>query len=157
MEPEYELFWGGYLSNWHIAPFTISGARYNCVEQWMMHSKALHFHDMDTARRVMATPHPKAQKELGRKVKGFRENSWAAVREDIVFLGTCAKYRQNPDLLKLLLATGNKTIVEASPYDTIWGIGLAEDDPRAKDPSKWRGQNLLGKVIMHARAVLARE
>lgn len=152
---EIVLFWDGYLSNWYIAPFVVDGVRYNCVEQYMMAEKARTFDDKRTEKAIMDTPWPKSQKELGRQVTGYNEVVWAEKRAGVVLKATMAKFLQHEDLKKKLLATGKAVIAEASPYDTLWGIGLAEADPKAKDPKQWRGKNLLGAVIMMARELIA--
>ena len=102
----------------------------------------------------MSLSNPYKIKALGRLVKNFNQEIWDKHKEDIVFNGNLLKFSQNKKLCKQLLATGDKEIVEASPTDTIWGIGLAETDPDIYDKSKWRGTNLLGKAIMKVRNVL---
>lgn len=134
-----------------------SGAMYNCAEQWMMHSKAMLFNDHATATKILLSDHPREQKALGRKVKGFNETVWRQRREVIVHTGNREKFTQNPELLELLLATQGTTLVEASPHDRVWGIGLEESDPRAQHPSKWQGQNLLGKMLTRLRNELLLE
>lgn len=150
----FVLFWGGFPSNWHPSVFVLNGMKFNCMEQFMMVAKAKLFNDEESVKKIMATDSPREQKKLGRKVKGFNNDEWAKVRHDIILLGTIAKYKQNPKLLDLLFATGNNTFVECSPYDTIWGIGMSMDDPDATDPAKWKGENLLGKIITEARDIL---
>ena len=146
------LFWGGWPSNWHPSPFVVDGINYNCVEQWMTSEKARVFGDEEVRAKILASPYPRAQKEFGRKVRGYVEATWVAARFDIVLAGTVQKYEQNQELLGLLLATSDNDIfVEASPFDTVWGIGLAINDPRAWDKKTWRGQNLLGNVLTEAR------
>jgi ribA/ribD-fused uncharacterized protein len=145
------------FSNWYIASFKINEMYFNCVEQYMMYQKAKLFHDRETAIRIMNTEEPAKQKMLGRLVKDFDDTQWVKYRLDFVKDACVAKYRQNPELLKILLETDSKTIVEASPYDRIWGIGLAKDHPDIENPRKWRGLNLAGKALMIARKILKKE
>lgn len=139
------------FSQWYRCSFTVEGRPFGCAEQFMMHGKALLFGDAGTAAKILAAEHPREHKALGRKVKPFDDAVWRREREAIVLAGNRAKFTQNPALRELLLATAGTTLVEASPYDRVWGIGLAESDPRAKDPAQWRGQNLLGKVLTRLR------
>lgn len=144
---KYVFFWGEHPSQWYPSPMTIDGIEYNCCEQYMMHKKALHFGDIETAEEVMRTKHPADQKKLGRKVKNFDKNSWDKVNLQIVYKGNYAKYTQNEELKQLLINTGDRLFVEASPEDMIWGIGLHENDPNIDNPLLWKGQNLLGWAI----------
>lgn len=153
----FVFFWGGFLSQWQTCVMEVDGASYNCAEQYMMHQKALLFGDTAMAERIMATDNPREQKMMGQRVAGFDHAVWEREREGIVFRANYAKFAQNAGLRKKLLKTAGKTIAEASPQDTNWGIGLAEDDPDVTDPSKWRGQNLLGKALMTVRDRLERE
>lgn len=139
------------LSNWHPSPFTYKGFQFNCVEQFMMFSKAKMFGDEETAKKVMETHDPRKQKALGREVQNYDDTSWAAKRLSIVTVGCREKFMQNPALLKALLDTEDTVLVEASPYDRVWGIGLGEDGPRSLDPANWQGSNLLGEVLMVVR------
>lgn len=139
------------FSQWYRCAFTVGDAAFNCAEQFMMHGKALLFDDADAAAKILAADHPRDHKALGRKVKRFDDKIWKREREAIVMAGSRAKFAQNPELLELLLATKGTTLVEASPYDKIWGIGLAASDPRAQDPAQWKGQNLLGKILTALR------
>jgi ribA/ribD-fused uncharacterized protein len=151
MEDNFVLFWGGPFSNWYPSEFIHGGVDYNCGEQFMMQKKALYFGDTETANLIMQETSPREQKALGRKVKNFDAAAWDTVCQDIVYEGLLEKFSQNPELKDVLLDTGDRIIVEASPYDTIWGIGLGEHDPRALDQSQWRGKNYLGNVIMRVR------
>lgn len=99
----------------------------------------------------MAAPSPSAAKKLGRRVRGFDDATWNERRYSIVVRGNVAKFAQHPDLRDFLLGTKNRVLVEASPVDRIWGIGLAEDDERAVDPKQWQGLNLLGFALMKVR------
>lgn len=144
----------GCLSQWWPAPFTVDGRTYATAEHWMMWHKATLFGDAGIGERILATGHPHRAKTLGRQVRGFDEATWAAHRYDIVVAGSVAKFGQHEELRRFLLGTGERVLVEASPVDRIWGIGLAADDPRAEDPTRWRGDNLLGFALMDVRAAL---
>ncbi|MFB4306532.1 NADAR family protein [Actinomadura sp. GTD37] len=158
---KFLFFWGhrtpgpGYLSQWWPSPFTVDGISYATAEHFMMAGKARLFGDEETAAAVIAAPHPRLAKDLGRRVRNFDEQTWRDNRVAIVTRGGEAKFGQNEDLRDYLLGTGDRVLVEASPLDRVWGIGLAADDPRAEQASTWRGQNLLGFALMTARAALA--
>lgn len=139
------------FSQWHRVQFEVKGHRFVCAEQYMMHGKAVLFGDAEVASRILASASPKTHKALGRKVQNFDDAVWKRERERIVYEGNHAKFTQNPELLKLLLATAGTELVEASPMDRIWGVGLSAEDPRIQDPSRWRGQNLLGQVLTRLR------
>lgn len=143
------------FSQWHRCRFEVGGHRFGCAEQYMMHGKAVLFGDAEIAAQILAADHPRQHKALGRKVRNFDDKVWRREREAIVLAGNRAKFTQNPELRAQLLATAGTTLVEASPYDRIWGIGLAATDPRAQDPATWRGQNLLGQILTRLRDELA--
>ncbi len=124
------------------------------AEQWMMYNKALLFKDFVSAKSIIYTKNPKKVKALGRKIANFDEEVWRKHREDIVYNGTIHKFTQNPNLKKQLLDI-SQDFVEASPYDTIWGIGLSANDPLAKHESTWKGLNLLGKILTKVRHELS--
>ena len=130
------------------------GIEYVCAEQWMMAEKARLFDDEETLARILEDGHPKSQKRLGRSIQGFDNTTWEEHRSAIVEAGSYLKYTQNAELKEALLATGDLELVEASPYDKIWGIGLAPDDPRARSKSNWIGLNLLGQALMVTRTRL---
>lgn len=148
---KYVLFWSGIYSQWDPCQFTIDGVTYNCCEQYMMAKKALLFKDKASYNAIMSTDNPKEQKAIGRKVKNFDTNLWNKFCREYVYEGNLAKFTQNPKLMDKLIKTGNREIVEGSPYDTIWGIGLKWDDPKALDKSQWQGSNWLGEAIMRVR------
>jgi ribA/ribD-fused uncharacterized protein len=163
--PEMLPFWGhrpprgggvgkGCLSQWYPAAFTVDGVRYATAEHYMMAGKARLFGDAEAERAVLADDDPGKAKGAGRRVRGFSDDVWAAHRYDLVVAGNAAKFGQHPPLRNFLLATGERVLVEASPYDTIWGIGLSADQPEARSPSLWRGLNLLGFALMEVRAGL---
>jgi len=153
----FTFFWAGPFSQWHRSPFTLDGQVYVTAEQYMMAEKARLFGDEETLERILATSNAREQKALGRRVRGFETGAWNAVARDIVYCGNRAKFTTHRDLLALLLETAGTTIVEASPLDTIWGIGLAADDPAASDRTQWRGTNWLGEVLTRLRDALIEE
>jgi ribA/ribD-fused uncharacterized protein len=144
----------GCLSQWWEGDFSVDGVTYRSAEHWMMAQKARLFGDEETFERIVAAAHPAEAKKLGRQVRGFDEDVWTARREEIVTAGNVAKFGQDPALRDYLLGTGRRILVEASPLDRIWGIGLAAEDEHAEFPSRWRGLNLLGFALMEARARL---
>jgi len=129
----------------------IDGINYNCCEQYMMAQKALLFNDKDILSFIMNSSSPKEQKSLGRKVKNFDPITWKSQCKDIVFKGNYHKFTQHEHLKQELLNTTGKILVEASPYDNIWGIGLNEESPDIHDPSKWKGKNYLGYILTKVR------
>lgn len=151
------FFWGGWPSQWVPAPFAHGGVTYTCCEQWMMAEKARVFGDADALRAILATDDPGRQKAIGRGVRGFDGAVWARVCRGVVFAGNRLRFEQNEDDRELLLSTGERTLVEASPTDRIWGIGLAMDDPRVHEPAQWQGTNWLGVALMQVRDVLRGE
>ncbi|WAX21751.1 GTP cyclohydrolase II [Stenotrophomonas phage RAS14] len=149
---EYCFFWAGPFSNWHPSVFKYDGVTYNCAEQGMMHQKAILFGDLESADLIMKTDDPKLQKALGRGVKGYVESEWVDKRYDIVYGLLHAKFDQNIDLADILLATDDLCIVEASPYDKVWGIAMGVDKyPQILDKRNWKGENLLGSILMDVR------
>ncbi|HEU0298862.1 MAG TPA: NADAR family protein [Longimicrobium sp.] len=163
---EFTFFWGerSPLSQWHRAVFALlepwEGApqrrviKFGNAEQWMMAAKAAHFRDQTSYLRLLSTPAPQRAKALGRLVTPFDPAEWSRVARGYVRTGNLAKFSQNQTMREHLLATGNSLIVEASPYDRIWGIGLRADHPDARNPARWRGTNWLGEVLMDVREAL---
>ncbi|GEC06443.1 hypothetical protein SSP24_40980 [Streptomyces spinoverrucosus] len=139
------------LSQWWPSPFTVDGVEYATAEHWMMAGKARLFDDAEAERRVLAAGHPAEAKKAGRLVRGFDEAVWERERFRIVAEGSVHKFAAHADLREFLLGTGERVLVEASPVDRVWGIGLAADDEAASDPERWRGPNLLGFALMEAR------
>ena len=125
--------------------FIVDGVEYNCGEQYMMHQKALHFNDNESANKILNTSSPKLQKQLGREVRNFSADKWDVVKYDIVKKGLKEKFNQNIKLKEYLLKYHNYVIVEASPYDRIWGIGYYDYDA-INNINNW-GENLLGKIL----------
>ena len=144
------------FSQWWQSDFQYDGERFCCMEQCMMLGKAKLFQDHEIQEKIRASTDPKEIKALGRAVRGFDERLWDTVKYPLIVSGNYHKFTQNAELRHFLLSTGDSVLVEASPYDRIWGIGLPADDPRAKDPSQWQGINLLGFALMEVRDEIRR-
>lgn len=159
---KFVFFWGhqhskggvtaSCFSQWYGAPFVVDGQRYPTAEHFMMAEKAALFEDQETRAQVLQAPNPGAAKALGRQVRGFDEAVWLKSRFSIVVRANEAKFAQNADLGEFLQKTGARILVEASPVDSVWGIGLAQDDEKANNPNLWPGLNLLGFALMRVRA-----
>jgi ribA/ribD-fused uncharacterized protein len=152
MVDKYHLFFGGAFSQWAPSKFVIDDVTYNCAEQYMMAEKARLFKDDYALRSIMDTHNPAKQKQIGRNVQNFDEIRWNNIARLVVYRGNLAKFTQNENFRDFMLGTKDQVIVEASPYDKIWGIGLDEFDPDAKDESKWKGTNWLGIALMQVRS-----
>ncbi|KAH3695286.1 hypothetical protein DPMN_082743 [Dreissena polymorpha] len=150
---KFEYFWlrDHVFSQWHESKFEEAGKIFCNAEQYMMYMKADLFGDDRIAKKIMKTSDPKKIKELGRKVFNFHEPMWRAHCLDVVKTANLAKFSQNKKLKEKLFKTHPKILVEASPYDKIWGIGLAADEPEAFDDIKWNGRNFLGYILTEVR------
>lgn len=162
---DYLFFWGhtqkkegvidkSCFSQWYPSGFTVDGINYLTAEHWMMVKKALLFDDSETAKKILVSEKPAIAKQLGREVSGFDTELWTKSSYEIVVEGNKHKFSQNGFLKNFLLQTGNKVIVEASPADTVWGIGLSQEAKEAMNPSQWRGTNLLGFALMEVRDII---
>lgn len=150
-KPKYTFFWSGPFSQWHPSNFEIDGVNFVTAEQFMMYKKALLFHDYKTCAKIMNTSDPREQKAYGREVKNFNNEKWEKYAKEFVYEGNFAKFSQNEDLCEQLIKTDGTILVEASPYDKIWGIGLAADNPKAQNKETWEGKNWLGEVLTDVR------
>jgi len=159
---KYLFFWGhqpskdgsitkSCLSQWWVADFKVDNFTYRSTEHWMMAEKARLFDDEATLARILAAKSPAEAKKLGREIGGFMPEVWEAHKYEIVKTGNLHKFSQNQELRRFLLSTNDRVLVEASPVDTIWGIGLAADSPDAENPARWQGPNLLGFALMEVR------
>lgn len=161
---KYIFFWGhqpnqdgtigtSCLSQWWEADFVVDGLTYPSAEHWMMAGKAKLF-DEEMLEKILACKSAPEVKKFGREVRNFVPEVWEANAYDIVVQGSIHKFEQNEALKEYLLGTGNRILVEASPVDAIWGIGMAKDHQYAEQPAFWRGTNLLGFALMQARDFL---
>ena len=159
---KYLFFWGhqpsksgettkSCFSQWWVSDFRINEITYKSAEQYMMAEKARLFHDDETLKKIIECKSPAAAKALGRQVKNFNQVIWETNRFEIVKTANYYKFNQNKKLKDFLLHTKKRILVEASPVDPIWGIGMAQDHNNASNPKKWRGLNLLGFALMEVR------
>ena len=166
--PKWLMFWGhqpesdgtvgkGSLSQWRPCSFTVDGVEYASAEHWMMAGKARLFGDVEALGQVLSARTPAEAKDFGRLVRGFDKTAWDDACFELVVTGNVHKFGQDPALRGFLLGTANRVLVEASPRDQIWGIGLGAGNERAADPRQWRGRNLLGFALMEARERLSPE
>ena len=146
--PEEEY---GFLSNWYLSDFELDGIKFSSVAQYMMYKKAVLFEDADIAAQIMDTDDVVTIKKFGRRVSGYNDSVWNGMRQVIIYKGLIEKFRQNKDLLKALLDTGNNILAECAVNDHIWGIGLSMTDDCRNDINAWKGQNLLGYSLMIVR------
>ncbi len=164
---EYTLFWKQYpssdgsitkscLSQWWKSDFWSVAHTYCCMEQFMMANKAALFDDEEIREQILQCSDPKQIKTLGRKVRNFDETVWDEVKYSIILNGNYLKFTQNPRLRDFLLSTGDSVIVEASPYDGIWGIKMGQTNEYVRNPLEWKGQNLLGFALMEVRDEIRR-
>lgn len=164
-EPRYLHFWGhrvnpgqavtkACFSQWYEAPFVVDGVHYPTAEHFMMAEKARLFGDLANRSQVLQARTPGEAKALGRRVENFSEDLWTEHRFAIVVAANHAKFSQNTALKSFLMTTGDHVLVEASPVDSVWGIGLAADHPDAAAPARWQGLNLLGFALMEVRSRL---
>lgn len=142
------------LSQWWMCNFVVDGITYSCTEQYMMAEKARLFHDKNMLEKIMETKYPKEMKAYGRAVQNFDEETWNARAYSIVKKGNTAKFSQNPDLWNFLKQSSGRILVEASPRDRIWGIGMGKSNEDAQNPLKWKGKNLLGFALTEVRDYL---
>ncbi|EMD59562.1 hypothetical protein GGP41_004400 [Bipolaris sorokiniana] len=157
------FFWkqgesNGYLCQWYASPFTVSDTTYATCEMYMMIQKALLFNDDDTAQKMFRTTDPRKHKGLGRKVQGFDHAVWDKRKFDVVVQASYYKFTISRDaerLRRMLLATGERELIEASPFDCVWGIGFKQADAMLN--REFWGENLLGKALMEVRKRLRDE
>ena len=142
------------FSQWWVAPFEVEGVRYPTAEHWMMAGKAKLFGDEAALPKIVGAATPAAAKKGGRLVKNFVPDIWDRHKFELVVAGNWHKFSQHRALKDFLLATGDQVLVEASPVDKVWGIGMAGDHPAAKNPASWKGDNLLGFALMEVREKL---
>jgi ribA/ribD-fused uncharacterized protein len=161
---KYIFFWGhqkpkiginkSCFSQWYESSFISDGILYSTAEHFMMAEKAKLFSDNNALTKIIKAKEPGKAKRIGREIKNFNEETWLRNRFEIVINANLLKFEQNLELKEFLLKTGDRVLVEASPVDTIWGIGLASDNPKIEDPNAWKGLNLLGFALMVVRTTL---
>jgi ribA/ribD-fused uncharacterized protein len=142
------------FSQWWESSFEIDGVTYPTAEHWMMAGKARMFRDEITLNKIINARTAPEAKKLGREIQGFTPAKWNEEKYASVVKGNLAKFSSDDSLRNFLFGTGDAVIVEASPVDNIWGIGLAADHPDAANPAAWKGENLLGYALMEVRDTL---
>lgn len=142
---------------WEGHSFTESGHTFLTAEHYMMAGKARLFQDEKMLAEILASSSPGEAKALGRKVRNFDQETWKKHRCEIVIQGNYLKFSQHPELKSFLIQTGDRILVEASPRDRIWGIGMGRNHENAENPALWRGSNLLGFCLMEVRDQLREE
>ena len=151
-ENDYTFFYKEWLSQWNMESFKDNeGIEYTCAEQYMMAKKAQLFKDHDAYDVIMTDIHPRKMQQYGRQVSNFDKSVWDQNAIAIVYQGNLYKFQDNPELLKKLITTRGTTLVEASPVDKIWGIGLSEDNYKCLKRENWRGTNWLGYTLTNLR------
>jgi len=150
----HNYFWGSEFSNWYSCIFEYKGHTFFNSEQAFMWEKARFFDDHEIEKILLSETNPAHAKALGRKVKNFDADMWMAASYPAMIAVNFAKWNSSPVLKELIISTDPKIIVEASPYDKIWGVGLNEDDDLILDEKNWEGMNLLGKALMNVRREL---
>jgi ribA/ribD-fused uncharacterized protein len=145
------------FSNMSNHPIDIEGVKYPTVEHYFQAMKAKEFNDEEMYNKIVKTKTAKAVKAVGKKVKNFVQEVWDSKREAVMEKAIRAKFVQHPELRKQLLETGDKIIGFADPRNTFWGIGTGMESEKSKKPSKWRGQNKIGKILMALRTTLKDE
>lgn len=152
-------FWGSFYSQWAKYDMIDNSLqqKFSSCEQYMMYHKAILFKDKESAQKILDTNDVKKQKELGRKVKNFNESEWNKHKFDIIVKGNLLKFSQNEEIKAELISSGDKILVEASPYDKIYGVGLKWNNDLILDERNWKGENLLGKALMQVREILKKE
>lgn len=162
---KYVFFWGHQpskdgsiketcFSQWWLSAFEVDAIVYQTAEHWMMAQKARLFADEETLKKILVAKTPAEAKKLGREVRNFDPVLWDENKYEYVKQGNIYKFSQHPDLKEYLLNTGDRVLVEASPVDRIWGIGMAKDNPDIANPHRWKGENLLGFALMETRDAL---
>jgi len=152
---KYVFFYKDKIAHWNMTPFKDkNGVEYNCMEQFMMATKALIFLDNVNYDNIMLSEDPAHIQQLGRYVQNFDQKIWDATKQEIVYAGNLFRFQQNKELRDILLGTGDKILAEANPDDLIWGIGMDMNDPLVDDSRNWKGENLLGEVLMDVREQL---
>jgi ribA/ribD-fused uncharacterized protein len=149
---KYYFFWKHLFGQWSLRDIVdFENIKYNCSEQYMMAKKAKLFQDEKSYILIMDELNPKIQQDLGRLISNFDQRVWDEQKEKIVYTGNYLKFSQHKDLQKKLIETNPKILVEASPHDLIWGVGLSSKNDLILNEKNWKGQNLLGKILMKIR------
>lgn len=152
-DEEFIFFYGkdAILSNYFPSKFIFEGIEFNCAEQYYHYRKADFFNDENKKQLILKETNPITQRRIGAIVCGYDDEAWHKICYEVMKQGLICKFDQNKELREYLTDTNNSTLVEASPTDLRWGIGMALYDKDLLDKAKWKGRNLLGKILMEIR------
>lgn len=139
------------FSRWYSLAFEIEGKSFFCIEQYMMAEKACFFDDEECERRIMNNNDIEDITLLGQQIKIFDGFLWDNYKKDVIRQGNVAKFADNKELFEFLISTDDAILVEATPYDVVWGIGMREGDQGIDNPHNWKGENILGFTLMKIR------
>ncbi|KAK0104198.1 hypothetical protein ONS96_005290 [Cadophora gregata f. sp. sojae] len=151
----------GFLCQWYMSDFKddtgLGGDNFVfcCAEQYMMAWKAFFFSDELKLMSILKSKSPKGMKAMGKQVLGYSDEQWDFVKVAVVGAANYAKFTSNKELTDMLLSTGDRELVEASPYDGVWGIKCGIE--KASNRANWDGQNLLGETLMEVRRLIQAE
>ncbi len=163
---------GTIYSNWHRTPCQFKDPlngdiTFDSSEQAFMWWKAVFHQDLRIASLIEKETNPAQVKAWGREIKGYNDKAWECVRLGYMQYVCLLKFQQNPKWAEQLKATGDRILVEASPVDEVWGVGLdVQEAASAADlymsrngydiPEQipWTGRNLLGQALMTVRGLL---
>ncbi len=152
-EPKRDIVDISCLNQWYKATFFSAEDKeeFLTAEHYMMYKKAIFFKDDNIAKKILETKSPREVQLLGREVKNYDDKLWQNISFDVVVSGNLKKFENDKEIKEYLLSTCDKILVEASPIDTIWGIGLGKNDKKAINPKIWLGKNKLGFALMEVR------
>ena len=150
-------FWGNesHFSNFHPCKIKFmyrnEMREIDSSEQMFMIFKSIMFKDDKSTFDIIDAQNPMLAKSIGRSVKNYDDKKWSESRYEYMVSSVMLKAVQNKDFRDRLTETKGMYLVEASPYDKIWGVGLKTNESDIRFEDKWRGENLLGKALMKVR------
>ena len=139
------------FSNWYQSELCYKGHSFNNVEQAYQWAKATHAKDDKVAKKLLYTTNPRVAKNLGRAVKGLTATTWDMDKRDIMRELVKIKFCDDAELKTERLNSKDLKLVEAG-LDPFYGIGLTMSSSDIFDPTKWKGKNHLGDILVAIRA-----
>ena len=146
----------GYLCNEYSCEFTVGKITFSSMTQFLAYKKAI-FVDVRKAQTILSESKTSEIRKYDRKYdRKLKDNTaWLKDRYEIMYQGLLEKFRQNKELREKLLLTEDIPLIYCSPRDKDWGIGMSKFNAKRKNSDKWKGDNLLGIILMKVRAQLA--